>query len=491
MSETQCFLRSIRDQDYPAELVETLLIDDGSTDATVERARNADPDLQIIRSSVSRKSINRDIGWRRATHDHIAFLDADCTAKRGWLSNLVDAIERLSAAAVGGPVATPGAESGIERAISIVEQTRRGSARSTQGLEFGEERELEHLPGANVMYRRSALEQVGGYDRDVELSEDGDLSQRLRDAGYRLFYVPDARVTHREWIDLRGWLSKMVKYGRGRMQLFGRHPRAIAPEFLIPLVLPLLAPVYLPGVAGTSIWKGIAEDCPELVPELLITYLSTHLSYGAGELAELLGGCKGRPKYSKERKPFGLVFSHRGVTAENIQEVTDMCRDVERLARSRWSDLDPYVVSVGPEAFDVRMLPRDQRGVRRVVNAMFLGDNGSRAEGFVREVVERTSQRIWSLLKFRGLVFCRPFEPRSESTFRPDSLDQYFVLERGIGIPMVAFRRSDESSSGRVGPAVRREVEASSLESVSEPEDLADWLGMVNDNSAHSVGVDR
>lgn len=57
--------------------------------------------------------------------------------------------------------------------------------------------DVEAVCGAAVLFRRSALERVGLFDRDFFMYyEDTDLSWRLRSSGYRLRYQPRSRIRH-------------------------------------------------------------------------------------------------------------------------------------------------------------------------------------------------------------------------------------------------------------------------------------------------------
>ena len=57
--------------------------------------------------------------------------------------------------------------------------------------------EVEAVSGAAMVSRRAALERVGGFDASFPYtSEDVDLCLRLRQHGSRIFYLPEATVTH-------------------------------------------------------------------------------------------------------------------------------------------------------------------------------------------------------------------------------------------------------------------------------------------------------
>jgi GT2 family glycosyltransferase len=106
--------------------------------------------------------------------------------------------------------------------------------------QYEREEDLEAVCGAAVLFRRSALEEVGLFDRDFFMYyEDTDLSWRLRRAGYRLRYQPRSTIRHRhaassvEWSPLfnfytaRNRILMIVKNGgpAAFLRTYGREIR--------------------------------------------------------------------------------------------------------------------------------------------------------------------------------------------------------------------------------------------------------------------------
>ena len=164
-------LESLRHQGVPVEIV---VVDNGSTDRTVEIAeRYADRVLVVPKAPLG---IVRNRGVEVSTGDIIVSVDADCVAPEGWLERVLSHFDDPEVVAVGGPV----------RPLSEGEAERRYCEFLNGLLSLG------LLSGANMAYRRSAWESVGGY-RPLRRGEDWDLSLRLRSVG-RVVYDPDAFV---------------------------------------------------------------------------------------------------------------------------------------------------------------------------------------------------------------------------------------------------------------------------------------------------------
>ncbi len=206
--------------DYPRASRQILVVDNGSTDRTAAILRALGVD--VLRESRRGKShaLNRAIPACRG--EIVAFLDADCVAERRWLSELVAGFEGEGVGAVAGEI-----EPYRPRTV-----TERYVARREAGMvRFALELDRPFAPGANVAFRRSALQRVGGFDPTFTSGEDVDISWRLLEQGrVRITYRPGAIAYHRGRASPRALLSQQVGYGYGRALLRRRHgmPRGYA-----------------------------------------------------------------------------------------------------------------------------------------------------------------------------------------------------------------------------------------------------------------------
>lgn len=238
-------LSAMEELDYPQEFFEVVLVNDGSTDNTGELITGQDWSFnyQYIETDGVGVSEARDIGFRRAKGDFIAFTDADCVVERDWLLRLSEPFYE-DVAAVGGPNITPDDDVPFARCVGLVL-----SFLSKPGARYAYEgdtvHEIHHNPTCNVMYRKSVLEEVNGFNQDLVTTDDEELDYRIRKKGYRIIYTPNARVKHYRRPNWKKFMKMAYKYGLGRMQSTKLHPEMgrwfhFAPVVLILTIIALM-----------------------------------------------------------------------------------------------------------------------------------------------------------------------------------------------------------------------------------------------------------
>jgi len=237
-------LHAMEELDYPRDLLEIVIVNDGSTDNTAELIEKGSWSFnyQYIETDGVGVSRARDMGFRSARGEFIAFTDADCVVEKDWLMKLFEPFDD-DVAAVGGPNLTPEDDTPFARCVGLV-LSFLSKAGPRYAYEGGEVREVHHNPTCNVMYRKFVLEEVGGFNHDLITTDDEELDYRIRKKGYRILYTPHARVWHYRRQNWKRFMTMAYTYGLGRMQSTKIHPDMarwfhFAPVFLI-LALALL-----------------------------------------------------------------------------------------------------------------------------------------------------------------------------------------------------------------------------------------------------------
>jgi mycofactocin glycosyltransferase len=159
----------------------------------------------------------RNAGAAVAGNDWILFLDSDVIAPR-------DLLDQFFAATIGERV---GAMTGD---IAGIPDTRTLAARYGTARNFLGQRSHVMNPyrprasSANLLVRRAAFEQIGGYTEGIWAGEDTDFTWRLQDAGWTLEFNEHAVVQHAYRETLRGLGRQWRGYAAGARWLSERYP---------------------------------------------------------------------------------------------------------------------------------------------------------------------------------------------------------------------------------------------------------------------------
>jgi GT2 family glycosyltransferase len=192
---------------------EVVVIDNGSTDGTVDVVRELFPQARLI----ERENLGLASGWNAGmavvTGRYFLLLNADAWMTDGSLARLVEFADAHPEAAVVGPklLNTDGT---LQRSVRgfptlwrlateyfFLRKLAPGSqllnAFYAGGFEHDEEREVEVVMGACMLVRREAVEQVGSLDESFFLfSEETDWCYRFEEGGWKVIFFPGAECVH-------------------------------------------------------------------------------------------------------------------------------------------------------------------------------------------------------------------------------------------------------------------------------------------------------
>jgi glycosyltransferase involved in cell wall biosynthesis len=191
---------------------ETIVVDGGSTDSTVNvieswSKRHAEMPLRVIQSK-GRINIaaGRNMAIRAASFEHIAVIDGGCIAHRDWLRNLMS------------PFSVPDPPQVVAGWYEPLIRSR-FHARVAQALipRLSEVRAESFLPSSrSIAFTRSAWASVGGYPELLRFAgEDTLFDLRLKQAGCRFVFAPEAVVNWEPRENLRALLTQYYRYGYG------------------------------------------------------------------------------------------------------------------------------------------------------------------------------------------------------------------------------------------------------------------------------------
>ncbi len=206
-------LESLRDHAPRESSLEVVVVDNGSTDGSVELVRSEWPGAVLSVNQANegfQKATNR--GIRMSRGRHLLLINADAHLTAGAIEVMADRLESDPSAAVVGPRLVYGDRSfqrwtagrapdlaSVASYILFAERFSAAAARRSLFLSSDVREPFcpDWVSSACMLVRRDALDDVGLLDeRYLCYMDDVDLCQRFRDAGWRVWYEPGAEVIH-------------------------------------------------------------------------------------------------------------------------------------------------------------------------------------------------------------------------------------------------------------------------------------------------------
>lgn len=260
-------LRSVSDQTYPSNLIQIVVINDHSTDGTVDQIRSF-PDVDVVHLSKGeagkKKAIQK--GVDKATGAILIAIDGDCEVRKDWLMTMVMSLGIDEADLVTGPVWVVPESSTFIQKYQEMEQASL-NVLTYAGLVTGL---VVSANGANMAYRKSQYTNQTPY-RDNQHIASGDdvfLIQKLYKSGGKVGFVRDQEaivytnpvLTWDQFVHQRlRWAGKSSKYSHGFTQayliLFG----AVNLSFVLLLVAGIWMPVTFSWVLLGMVIKFVVD----------------------------------------------------------------------------------------------------------------------------------------------------------------------------------------------------------------------------------------
>ena len=212
---------------YPKDKLEIIVINDCSADRTgrilAEKCKKY-PQLKVVTLAppfgAKGKSNALNQGLKASRGEYIAVYDADNTPERRAVLYLVREItQNPKLGAVVGKFRTRNKEVNLlTRFINIETLSFQWLLQAGRCHFFG----LTTIPGTNFIIRRSLLESMGGWNVNA-LTEDTELTIRIYDAGYRIYWLPHAVTWEQEPENLRVWMKQRTRWAQGNMWIIGQY----------------------------------------------------------------------------------------------------------------------------------------------------------------------------------------------------------------------------------------------------------------------------
>jgi len=219
-------------QEYPGALRLAVAVGpskDGTEEVAAEIAA-ADPRVTVVPNPTGRTPSGLNAAFAATTEPVVVRVDGHAVLPPGYVRRGVEILQETGAVNVGGVMGAEGTN-GFERSVAAAMSSPFGvgGGRFHYGGEPG--------PADTVylgIFRREAVEAVGGYDEGFTRAQDWELNHRLRGRGGLVWFAPELRVTYRPRTTLRALARQYRDYGRWRRVVMRRHGDSVRWHYLVP-----------------------------------------------------------------------------------------------------------------------------------------------------------------------------------------------------------------------------------------------------------------
>lgn len=215
----KCALKPLFDQTYPQNRYEIIIVDDGSTDGTDDLLKHFQkkfPNLIYLKQQHRGPAAARNLGIKKSTGDIIFFTDDDCIVPKNWIEKFVHMYQKHpEIAGVGGDLEADEYTLKTNIFAKYESYMARTAYRTDRGEYIGGF-ECPALGTSNISYKKSVLEEVGGFDEifPVAAGEDTDLKLNICLRDGKLAYIP-TKTTHIQDYNLGRFIQQNIARGIG------------------------------------------------------------------------------------------------------------------------------------------------------------------------------------------------------------------------------------------------------------------------------------
>ncbi|MCK5828700.1 MAG: glycosyltransferase family 2 protein [Methylococcales bacterium] len=227
-------IQSLMQQNYP--FIEIIVVDDGSSDQTYKLAKKLEfnqgnKSLVVLTKPNGGKAIALNYGIKKSTGDLVMVVDSDSKLSDGAVELMVSHFNDEKIGAVAGSVF-------ISNRVNLL--TKLQALEYIEGLNMVRNGQaffqlVSIIPGPIGMFRKSALQKVGGYESDT-FAEDADLTMNLIGNGYKVEFESEAVAYTEAPEELLDLIKQRYRWTRGILQSLGKHKAKLLHVFKTPSI---------------------------------------------------------------------------------------------------------------------------------------------------------------------------------------------------------------------------------------------------------------
>jgi succinoglycan biosynthesis protein ExoA len=302
-------VQSVLDQNFDGELLIALGPSTDKTDEVAAKLAKADSRIRLVPNPRGLTTVGMNLCIQQAEHEVIVRIDAHSEPAANYISRGLEILEARNADLLGGVMAARG-KTLFQRSVAWAYNSPFGLGGATYHV-GGDEGEAESAYLG--IFRKSALERVGGYDESIIRGEDWELAQRIKATGGLVWFSPELSVTYWPRSSWRALAKQFYSTGVWRGDLTKRDTKHTSWRYFIPPALvvslvfgELIAALgfsvgWAPFVAYFSAITAVGIFAARLAPVPLVL-ATMHLSWGFGFIIGYLNGAEGTLDRSRVTK---------------------------------------------------------------------------------------------------------------------------------------------------------------------------------------------
>ncbi len=218
-------------------LLEVIVVDDGSTDLTEHfiTSFSADFPIRYFKQKNKGPGAARNNGMSKAKGEYFIFIDSDVILPEDYIRKIDDALEQNKFDAFGGPDTYHESFSDLLKAINYSMTSFLG----TGGTRGSKKSVTKFYPRSfNMGIHRKVYEEIGGMN-DLRHGQDMDFSARIYKAGFKVGLINDAFVYHKRRTSFWKFFKQIHNWGVTRINLQLLHKNMLKPVHLLPAFIVL------------------------------------------------------------------------------------------------------------------------------------------------------------------------------------------------------------------------------------------------------------
>ncbi len=233
------------------QALEIIVVNDGSTDNTVELIRQRYPDVRVITQPNAGPAAARNRGASEAKGSIILFTDDDCEPTPGWLDAMLGPFSDPEVVGTKGAYRT--------RQPQIIARFVQAEYEDKYRVMSGHEN-IDFVDTYSAAFRRDKFLEMNGYDTQfpVACAEDIELSYRMSARGWKMRFVPEAIVYHQHPKSFTGYLKKKFKFAFWRMLALKKNPEKAVNDTHTPQLMKVQL-LFCPALIGTIAFDLLVE----------------------------------------------------------------------------------------------------------------------------------------------------------------------------------------------------------------------------------------